>query len=287
MGNVRFRPDTRVYSEIRPGSGRNTVAQLLRAFALLLIGTIWCSEVPAQEYPTKPIKLIVTFSPGGFTDITARFVAQHWTERFGQPVVVENKPGAATVIGTDAVAKAAPDGYTLLYTGASTFTINPIVLKDLPYDPLKSFAPIGIVGTTPMMVLANPSVSARNIGELTVLISAKPREYSYGSFGTGTTSHFAGELLWSALGIKSPDHVHLLVSARFEEELQDAVPGEIAQAHGRHPRAGGRFDREIGDIRENKGRLAGPDRADLRGYFVLPLLVKAPMLRPGRGDVDP
>jgi len=200
------------------------VAQLLRAFALLLIGTIWCSEVLAQEYPTKPIKLIVTFSPGGFTDITARFVAQHWTERFGQPVVVENKPGAATVIGTDAVAKATPDGYTLLYTGASTFTINPIVLKDLPYDPLKSFAPIGIVGTTPMMVLANPSVSARNIGELTVLISAKPREYSYGSFGTGTTSHFAGELLWSALGIKLLLHVPYKGSGPLMAAL---VSGEV------------------------------------------------------------
>lgn len=178
------------------------MAQLLRAFALLLIATIWCSKVLAQEYPTKPIKFIVTFSPGGFTDVTARIVAQHWTERFGQPVVVENKPGASTVIGTDAVAKAAPDGYTLVYTGSSTFTINAIVLKDLPYDPLKSFAPIGIVGSTPMMVLAHPSVPARNIGELIALMSAKPREYSYGSFGTGTGSHFAGELLWSALGIK-------------------------------------------------------------------------------------
>jgi tripartite-type tricarboxylate transporter receptor subunit TctC len=178
------------------------VAQLLRAFALLLFATIFCSSGVAQEYPTKPIKLIVTFSPGGFTDVTARIVAQHWTERFGQPVVVENKPGASTVIGTDFVAKAAPDGYTLLYTGASTFSINPVVLKDLPYDPLKSFAPIGIVGSTPMMVLAHPSVSARNIGELIAQVSARPREYSYGSFGTGTASHFAGELLWSALGIK-------------------------------------------------------------------------------------
>ena len=86
------------------------MAQVLRASSLLLVATIWCSTVIAQGYPTKPIKLIVTFSPGGFTDVTARIVAQHWTERFGQPVVVENKPGASTVIGTDAVAKAAPDG---------------------------------------------------------------------------------------------------------------------------------------------------------------------------------
>jgi tripartite-type tricarboxylate transporter receptor subunit TctC len=178
------------------------VAELLRPLILLLIAPIWCCNVLAQEYPTKPIKFIVTFSPGGFVDVTARIVAQHWTERFGQSVLVENKPGASTVIGTDSVARAAPDGYTLLYTGGSTFTINPIVLKNLPYDPLKSFAPIGIVGTTPLMVLAHPSISARNIGELMVLTSAKPSKYSYGSFGAGTTSHLAGELLWSALGVK-------------------------------------------------------------------------------------
>ena len=178
------------------------MAQLLRPLVLLLIASIWCFNVLAQEYPTKPIKFIVTFSPGGFTDVTARIVAQHWTERLGQPVLVENKPGASTVIGTDTVARAAPDGYTLLYTGGSTFTINPIVLQNLPYDPLKSFAPIGIVGTTPLMVVAHPSVSAANIRDLIALISAKPREYSYGSFGAGTTSHLAGELLWSALGIK-------------------------------------------------------------------------------------
>jgi len=199
------------------------VARLMRTLALLIV-TIWCCNVLAQEYPTKPVKLIVTFSPGGFTDVTARIVAQHWTERFGQSVVVENKPGASTVIGTDAVARAAPDGYTLLYTGASTFTVNPIVLKDLPYDPLKSFAPIGIVGTTPMMVLAHPSVPARNVGELIALISAKPREFSYGSFGTGTTSHFAGELLWSALGIKSLLHVPYKGSGPLMAAL---VSGEV------------------------------------------------------------
>ncbi len=119
------------------------------AFALLqLIPAVWWTSAGAQEYPNRAIKLIVTFSPGGFTDVTARLVAQHWTERFGQPVIVENRPGGSTVIGTDAVAKSKPDGYTLLYTGASSFTIN------------------------------------------------------YGSFGTGTVSHFAAEYLWAALGGK-------------------------------------------------------------------------------------
>ena len=173
-----------------------------RALVLQLILAIGGSSAIAQEYPARPIKLIVTFSPGGFTDVTARIVAQHWTERFGQPVVVENRPGGSTVIGTDAVAKAKPDGYTLLYTGASSFTINTIVLRELPYDPLKSFAPIGIVGSTPMMVLAHPSVSARNVAELVAMVSAKPGQYNYGSFGSGTVSHFAAEYLWSVLGGK-------------------------------------------------------------------------------------
>ncbi len=167
--------------------------------SLLILGS---SSAIAQEYPNRPIRMIVTFSPGGFTDLTARIVAQHWTERFGQPVLVENRAGGSTVIGTDAVAKAKPDGYTLLFTGASSFTINTIVLRDLPYDPLKSFAPIGIIGTTGMMVLAHPSVPARNVAELVAMLSAKPGQYNYGSFGSGTVSHFAAEYFWSVLGGK-------------------------------------------------------------------------------------
>ncbi|MFM9885333.1 MAG: Bug family tripartite tricarboxylate transporter substrate binding protein [Burkholderiales bacterium] len=180
------------------------MASWLRTKALTfpLILAIGCSSAFAQDYPNRPIKMIVTFSPGGFTDVTARIVAQHWTERFGQPVLVENRPGGSTVIGTDAVAKSKPDGYTLLYTGASSFTINTIVLRDLPYDPLKSFAPIGIVGSTPLMVLAHPSVPARNVAELVAMLSAKPGQHNYGSFGTGTVSHFAAEYLWSFLGAK-------------------------------------------------------------------------------------
>jgi tripartite-type tricarboxylate transporter receptor subunit TctC len=177
----------------------------------------------AQDYPSKPIRIIVTFSPGGFTDVTARIVAQHWSERFGQPVVVENKPGASTVLGTDAVAKSKPDGYTLLYTGASSFSIVPVVLREVPYDPLKSFAHIGIVGSTPMMVLAHPSVPATSLKELVALLS-KPGPFStYGSFGTGTGSHFAGELLWSALGVR-PLHVPYKGSSPLMAAL---VAGEV------------------------------------------------------------
>ena len=177
----------------------------------------------AQDYPSKPIRIIVTFSPGGFTDVTARLVAQHWTERFGQPVLVENRPGASTVLGTDAVAKSKPDGYTLLYTGSSTFTIVPAVLRDLPYDPLKSFAHIGLIGSTAMMVLAHPSVPAASLKELVALLSKPGPHSTYGSFGTGTASHFAAELLWSALGVR-PLHVPYKGSGPLMAAL---VAGEV------------------------------------------------------------
>jgi tripartite-type tricarboxylate transporter receptor subunit TctC len=177
----------------------------------------------AQDYPSKPVRIIVTFSPGGFTDVTARIVAQHWTERFGQPVVVENRPGASTVLGMDAVAKSKPDGYTLVYSGSSSFTIVPVVLRSVPYDPLKSFAHIGIVGSTGMMVLAHPSVPATNLKELVALLSKSGPSSTYGSFGTGTASHLAGELLWSALGVR-PLHVPYKGSGPLMAAL---VAGEV------------------------------------------------------------
>ena len=156
----------------------------------------------AQDYPVKPIRVVVPFSPGGYADTTARILSQHLTERMGQQVVVENKPGAGTVLGADAVAKAKPDGYTLLYAGTSTFTTNPVVLPNLPYDPVKSFTPISMVTNSSLILVAHPSLPANNFLELVALLSAKPGHYSYGSFGNGTSSHFAGELLWSALGVK-------------------------------------------------------------------------------------
>jgi tripartite-type tricarboxylate transporter receptor subunit TctC len=196
---------------------------LAAAAALSLTLALAAGNGAAQDYPAKPLKIIVTFSPGGFTDVTARIVAQLWTERFGQPVVVENRPGASTVLGTDAVARAKPDGYTLLFTGASTFSIVPIVLREVPYDPLKSFAHIGIVGSTAMMVLAHPSVPAADLKELVALL-AKPGALStYGSFGTGTASHFAAELLWSALGVR-PLHVPYKGSGPLMAAL---VAGEV------------------------------------------------------------
>ena len=103
----------------------------------------------SQSFPSKPVHIIVPFPPGGYTDVTARIIAQSLTERLGQPFIVDNRPGASTVIGTEAAARAQPDGYTLLLTGSSTFAVNPVLLHNLPYDPLKSFVSVGIVTRTP------------------------------------------------------------------------------------------------------------------------------------------
>jgi tripartite-type tricarboxylate transporter receptor subunit TctC len=176
-----------------------SVAQFLGAILLVLnFGTTaW-----AQAYPAKTIKLIVPFPPGGFTDATARVIAQHLGARLGQSVVIDNRPGAGTSIGAEMVARAQPDGYTLLYSGASTFTVNPVLLPNLPYDPLRSFSVVGIVCRTPMMVLAGPGVPANNVKELVALVNANPGKYAYGSFGSGTISHMAAEVFNKAVGIK-------------------------------------------------------------------------------------
>jgi tripartite-type tricarboxylate transporter receptor subunit TctC len=156
----------------------------------------------AQVYPTKPVRLVVPWPPGGYADFTARIFAQHLTERLGQQMVVENKPGAAAVIGTESVAKARADGYTLLWTGATPVTTNPVILSNLPYDPIKSFAPISIVSNAALALLAHPSLPANNLGELVAFLRAKREPFAYGSFGNGSSSHFAAEMLWSTLGVK-------------------------------------------------------------------------------------
>ena len=177
----------------------------------------------AQVWPSKPVRIIVPFPPGGYTDVTARIVAQGLTERLGQPFVVDNRPGAGTVIGTEAVARAQPDGYTLLLTGASTFSVNPVLLRNLPYDPLKSFAAVGIVTRTHMMLLVHPSFPANSVKELVALARANPDKYAYGSFGSGTTSHFAGEAFTAATGARML-HVPYKGSAAL---MNDLIGGQV------------------------------------------------------------
>jgi tripartite-type tricarboxylate transporter receptor subunit TctC len=150
--------------------------------------------VQAQPWPSKPIRYIVNFAPGGTTDILGRMVATGISASLGQPVVVENKPGQAGSIGAAELARAAPDGYTIGGGTISSHAINATLYPKLPYDPLKDFAAITMLATLPNMLIVHPSVKAENVRELIALLKANPNKYSFGSAGNGTSQHISGEL---------------------------------------------------------------------------------------------
>lgn len=153
----------------------------------------------AQAYPSKPIKIIAPFGPGGFTDVVARLLGLRLAEAMGQPVVVENKPGAGSTIGTDFVAKAAPDGYTLVIV-SSTHVISPWIYKNMPYDPLKGFTPVTKLVDSPYVLLVNPKVPARNVQEFIALAKKNPEDIHYASSGNGSAQHLIGGLFVSMTG---------------------------------------------------------------------------------------
>ncbi|HEV8260199.1 MAG TPA: tripartite tricarboxylate transporter substrate binding protein [Burkholderiales bacterium] len=161
----------------------------------------------AQSWPERPIRIIVPFSAGGLVDVSARLVAEKMSAALGQPLVVENRLGAGGTIGTEAVAKAAPDGYTLLQGTGSTHGANSVVYRDkLSYDPVRDFAPISLVVRTPFILVVNPAVPANSVQELIALAKAQPGRLNYASFGTGSSSHLAAELFKMLAGI---DLVHI------------------------------------------------------------------------------
>lgn len=164
---------------------------LLAICAALNVGTV--ADVWAQAYPNRPIRLIVPFAPGGGTDIAARAIAQKLSEALGQQVIVDNRPGAGTVIGTELAAKSNPDGYTLVQCSTS-LSINPSLRSKLPYDALRDFATITQVVSEPYLLVTQPAFAAQTVKELLNLAKAKPGQLTFGSPGTGTGGHFAGEL---------------------------------------------------------------------------------------------
>ena len=167
-------------------------------FPALLIGMALALSAGAQTYPAKSVRIIVPFSPGGVADTSARVVAERLGARMGQSVVVENRPGASGNIGTAAVAAAEPDGHTLLLGFDGTMVINPHVYAKLPFDTLRDFAPVTKLGDATLILVAHPSVPAKDLREL---LSSK-NDYSYGTAGTGSTPHLAGELLAQRSGLK-------------------------------------------------------------------------------------
>jgi tripartite-type tricarboxylate transporter receptor subunit TctC len=166
------------------------------AAAAAVAVSLVCAAQPAaaQSYPSKPIRIIVATAAGGGTDFNGRLVAQKLTEQTGQQAVVENRAGASTIIGTEAVARAAPDGYTLL-AAQSTITINPSMFAKLPYDMIRDFAPVSHTLTAPNLLTVHPSVPARTVKEFVALAKARPGSLTYGSAGPGTSPHLSGELL--------------------------------------------------------------------------------------------
>ncbi|WP_295546686.1 tripartite tricarboxylate transporter substrate binding protein [uncultured Pseudacidovorax sp.] len=174
--------------------------------AALTLGAALPSFGFAQEpWPSRSVRLVVPFPPGGGTDIVARALGQKLAERLGQPVVIDNKPGASTIIGTDAVAKAAPDGYTLLLSGSTSYSVNAALRAKLPYDPVRDLAPIGIVARTPLVLVVAASAPWRTVDELVRAAKAKPQSIRYATFGSGSGPHLAGELFALACGAKLQD----------------------------------------------------------------------------------
>ena len=155
----------------------------------------------AQVYPTRSIRFIAPFAAGGGSDLIARKLAQKLTEALGQPVVVDNRTGGSGVIGTDATAKAAPDGHTIMMT-TPTFTVNPGLMKKLPYDPLRDFAAISLIATAPHLLAVHPSVPAKSVKEVVAIAQAHPEQLTFSSGSSGGSSHLAGELFNSMAKIK-------------------------------------------------------------------------------------
>ena len=177
----------------------------------------------AQAWPSKPIRLLVGFAPGGGTDIVARALGVKMGELLGTPVIIENRPGASGVIAADAVAKAAPDGYTLLMGHSNSNAIAPFVLASVPYDPATDFTPITYVGFVPNILALNPGVPAKSVPELIVLLKAKPGFYTYASSGVGSTQHLAGAL-FAKITDTQMNHIPYKGSG---QAITDLVSGQV------------------------------------------------------------
>ncbi len=180
---------------------RLRLALSTHAVVLATLAGIAC----ADGYPSKPVRLILPFAPGGGADFVARIVAQHLSEVIGQPVVVDNRAGGGATIGTEMGARANPDGYTLLVGSSTSLSVNPVLMK-VRYDPVRDFTPITLMGTQPHVVVVNPSVAAKSLHEFVALAKAKPGAFHYSSSGNGGPGHLACELFKQATGT---DLVHV------------------------------------------------------------------------------
>lgn len=210
---------------------------------MLLLGLALCqAPAGAQEtpWPTKPIRLVVPFTPGGVTDTSGRLIAEHLGRRLGQQVVVDNRPGASGNIGTSQVAQAAPDGYTLVLGFDGTLVINPHVFAKVPFDTLKDFAPIGKIGDAALILVAHPGLPAKTLQEVIALSQSQATGLSYGTSGTGGTPHIGGELLAQRTGARLTHIPYKGGGQAITDVLGGSIPlvyTAVAGAHG-HVRSG-------------------------------------------------
>ena len=195
----------------------------IRAFAAMTMVAFAAMAAHAQSYPTKPIRIVVPYPPGGFNDTLGRTLAAKFTESWGQPVVVENKPGAGGNIGMDLAAKSAPDGYTLVIGPVGNIAVNPHLYPNLPYDVARDFAPITSLASFSNALVVHPDVPAKTVNELIALAKAKPKTLSFGSPGIGSQAHLAGEFLKLQAGI---DIVHIAYNGTAPA-LRDLLGGQI------------------------------------------------------------
>ena len=181
----------------------------------------------AQVWPDRPVRIFVGYPPGGGTDLVARLVQQPLSTRWNQPIVIDNRPGANAIIATDAVAKAKPDGYTLLMAYATELTLNPVTHKKLPYDPVRDFTPILQLASAPLVLAVHPALAAKDVKELIALAKAKPGTLSYSSSGSGSVHHFAGELFKLQTGA---DILHVPYKGSGPATA-DAVSGQVQSTY--------------------------------------------------------
>ena len=191
---------------------------------------LWPLASQAQAWPAKPIRLIVPFPPGGTTDVVTRLIATELTKSLGQPVVVDNKPGAGTVLGVDLAAKAPADGYTLV-TVANSFCVNQTLVKNLPYDGLRDLRPVGLMGMSEHVLATHPGSGLKTVADLIAAAKKQPGKLSYASFGAGTSAHLAGAMLEAQAGIEM---IHVPYKGQAPA-LNDLIGGQVTVMFGNWP----------------------------------------------------
>ena len=197
---------------------------MLRMFAALAATLIATTTALAQQYPSKPVRFVVPYAAGGATDLIARVIGERLSAHLGQPFVIDNRPGAATLLGAQLVAKAEPDGYTLLMATSTTLAINASLYKNLPYDPVKDFAPISLAIQHPFVLLVDPKLPAHNVKELVALAKSKPGQLAYASGGSGSFPHLAMAMFQAMTGI---DVIHVPYKGSAPA-LTDLMGGQVA-----------------------------------------------------------